>query len=153
FLLQTSFGGAQRIATILCSCFKRTMATQVPNTVNHFSILWILLPKVILYATSTASLMFGVAAQLVAIVIVARHLGVEQFGHLMRTTAATTVAGHLCGLGAGEAMLRRVARDSTLYPVVLGHNIIMLSLSGIILIPTTVACLVLLVQASSDPFE
>jgi O-antigen/teichoic acid export membrane protein len=92
-----------------------------------------MIPSLLLYSTSNASLMIGVAAQLISIVILARYLGSEQFGQLMVITAATTLGAQLCGLGAGEAMVRRLVRDPSLYRTLLGHNLILIFASGTIL--------------------
>ena len=91
------------------------------------------LPLAGLYFGSTASLLVGTGAQLVAFVVLARHLGVEQFGQLMTITAATNLGAQLCGIGANEGLVRRVARDVAEYPLLLGHTIILMLLSGAVL--------------------
>jgi O-antigen/teichoic acid export membrane protein len=91
------------------------------------------LPAIRLYARSTGMMMTGIFAQTVGFVVLARWLGSDQFGHLAAITAATNVGGAWCGLGAGEAIRRRVGRDPSLYPAILGHSLILLSLSGALL--------------------
>ena len=68
------------------------------------------LPAIRLYATSTVMLTSGIFAQSVGFVVLARWLGSDQFGHLATITAVTNVGGAWCGLGAGEAIRRRVGR-------------------------------------------
>jgi O-antigen/teichoic acid export membrane protein len=91
------------------------------------------LPAIRLYMSSTSLLIAGLAAQSVGFVVLARSLGSEQFGHLSMITAATNLGAAWCGLGTGEAMRRRVAREPSLYPEVLGHCLIILIVSGVVL--------------------
>ena len=91
------------------------------------------LPQLLAYAGSSASLLGGSVAQLVAFAILARSLGVEQFGQFLAITAVTNVTVQLCGLGAMEPLVRRVARDKTVYPAFLGHNVILGLVSGLII--------------------
>lgn len=107
-------------------------------------------PLAALYVTSTGWLVVGTAAQLVAFVILARHLGVEQFGQLMAITAATHLGTHLCGLGAGEGMVRRVAREAGDYPALLGHNIILMLGSAAVLIVALTVGLDFFVKVAPD---
>lgn len=83
------------------------------------------LPQLVTYVGSSASLLIGSVAQLIAFAILARSLGVEQFGLFLAITAVTNISVQLCGLGAMEPMVRRVARDHTAYPQFIGHNIIL----------------------------
>ena len=79
-----------------------------------------------LYIVSTGSLMIGLAAQSLAFVIVARHLGRVQFGHLAAVTAAASLGTAWAQWGTAEAMRRRVGRDASIYRQVLGHCITMI---------------------------
>ena len=72
-------------------------------------------------------------AQFIVFIVLARYLGIQQFGYLMAVTAATQLGLSLCGLGGGEAMLRRVSRDPSTYPAILGHNIVLIASTGVIL--------------------
>jgi O-antigen/teichoic acid export membrane protein len=120
---------------------------------KRFDIIWDMLPKLVLYIGSTGCLAIGAAAQLLVAVILARYLGVEQFARLLTMTAATSVGAQLCGLGSGDVMIRRIARDQALYPVILGHSVILILLSGVVLVPIITATLYSLVRISGDPFE
>jgi O-antigen/teichoic acid export membrane protein len=111
------------------------------------------LPAIFSYVSSTVAMSIGIASQLIAFVFLARHLGIEQFGLLMTITAATSLALNVCGLGAGEAFIRRAAREPTLYPVLLGHSLIMTFATGIALSVITVAGLYCLVPASSSAIK
>jgi O-antigen/teichoic acid export membrane protein len=57
----------------------------------------------------------------------------------------------LCGLGAQEALVRRVAQDRTLFPVMFGHNIIMSGATGTILVLAGLAGLPRFFTLSPDP--
>lgn len=107
-------------------------------------------PVLLLYAGSTVSLMVGSAAQLLTFAILARALGVEQFGLLMMVTALTNLAVQVCGLGGTETMVRRVARDPALYPQALGHNLILIGASGAVLVAGLAAALPHFVALSPD---
>ena len=109
------------------------------------------LPAIFSYVGSTAAMAIGIGAQLVAFVFLARYLGIEQFGLLMTITAATSLAMNVCGLGAGEAFMRRVGREPTLYPALLGHNLILTFTTGMALSVITVAGLYVLVPAAPSP--
>lgn len=108
------------------------------------------LPLATLYITSSAWLVMGTAAQLVSFVVLARVLGVEQFGQLMAITAATHLGTHLCGLGAGEGMVRRTARRLEDYAAMAGHNIILMAASGIVLCVTITAGVHFYLPATDD---
>jgi O-antigen/teichoic acid export membrane protein len=111
------------------------------------------IPTLALYVTSTGALVVALGAQFIAFVILARHLGTAQFGKLQTISAATEMAAALCGLGAGDTMIRRVARDPSLYPLVLGHGLILVSTSGIALTVLTATGLSLFVQTATDQLE
>ena len=80
-----------------------------PQTIELAARRWV--PAIFSYIGSTAAMAIGIVAQLVAFVFLARYLGIEQFGLLMTITAATSLALNVCGLGAGEAFMRRVGRE------------------------------------------
>ncbi len=110
------------------------------------------LPAVFSYVGSTAAMAIGIGSQLVAFVFLARYLGIEQFGLLMTITAATSLALNVCGLGAGEAFMRRVAREPALYPALLGHSLILTFATGMVLSLIAAAGLYWLVPASPSPW-
>jgi O-antigen/teichoic acid export membrane protein len=76
---------------------------------------------IILYISSTSSMVVGIATQAIGFVILARFLGKEQFGQLATITAATGLGAAWVQLGCAEAMRRRVGRDVSTYGSVLGH--------------------------------
>jgi O-antigen/teichoic acid export membrane protein len=96
-------------------------------------------PMIIQYISSSGTMMLGLGAQLATFVLLARYLGTELFGTLMVITAMTQIAMSLCGVGAEEAMVRRLARDPTLYSKLLGHNLLLIFFSGMVLTPVCVA--------------
>lgn len=108
------------------------------------------LPFALNYAESSASLVAGSVAQLLTFAILARHLGPEAFGALIVITAITTIAVQFCGLGASEPLVRRVARDHSLYRVFLGHNLLLTLGSAAVLVPVVTTVLAYKVPASPD---
>ncbi|HMO28118.1 lipopolysaccharide biosynthesis protein [Enterovirga sp.] len=112
-----------------------------------------LLPMLMSYAASGGSLVVSSAAQLLTFALLARFLGVHEFSLLVAITAISSIAVHMCGLGAMECLVRRVARDRTLYPVMLGHNIILTAASGLFLIVAGTVILPFFLTLLPDPAE
>ncbi|WP_026614553.1 lipopolysaccharide biosynthesis protein [Ensifer aridi] len=112
-----------------------------------------LLPMVMSYIASGGSLVLGSAAQLVTFAILARWLGVHEFSVFVAITALANIAVHLCGLGAMECLVRRVARDHAMYPQMLGHNIILTTASGVALLLLGVVALPFFFTLSADPVK
>lgn len=77
------------------------------------------------YVASGGSLVLSAAAQLLTFAILARWFGVDQFSLFVTLMAVANIAVHLCGLGAMESLLRRTAQDPSMYPKLLGHNILL----------------------------
>lgn len=110
-----------------------------------------LLPLGLSYLASGGSLMVSSAAQLLTFAILARALGVEEFSLFIAVTAVTAVAIQICGLGAQEALVRRVARERHLYPVFLGHNLLLSGISGALLMLLGLLILPVLLPLSPEP--
>ncbi|MET3926726.1 lipopolysaccharide biosynthesis protein [Devosia sp. 2618] len=110
-----------------------------------------IIPMGLSYLASGGSLITSSAAQLLTFAILARSLGVLEFSYFVGLTAITAVAVQLCGLGAQEALVRRVARDWSVFPVMLGHNIIMSAATGAILVVAGLFVLPLFFTLSADP--
>jgi len=110
-----------------------------------------LVPMALSYAASGGSLVIGAAAQLVTFAILARWLGVHEFSLFVAITAIANIAVHVCGLGAMECLVRRVARDRAMYPAMLGHNVILTAASGVVLVLAGAAILPLFFTLSPDP--
>ncbi len=98
------------------------------------------------YVASTASLAIGLVAQTCAFVIIARALGAEQYGLLTLVTTASSIGLMWCGLGSGEIMRRRVARDRAEYPAVLGHAIVALTVTSLVIALVTAAILAVMIK-------
>ncbi|MEP9373410.1 lipopolysaccharide biosynthesis protein [Mesorhizobium sp. KR1-2] len=109
------------------------------------------LSMIMSYAASGGSLVIASAAQLLTFAILARWLGVHEFSAFIAITAVANIAVHLCGLGAMECLVRRVARDRTMYPRMLGHNILLTAASGVVLLLLGAAVLPFFFTLSSDP--
>ncbi|NRP72279.1 hypothetical protein ILFOPFJJ_03176 [Ensifer psoraleae] len=109
------------------------------------------LPMLLSYIASGGSLVIGSAAQLLTFAILARWLGVHEFSVFVAITAVANIAVHLCGLGAMECLVRRVARDRTMYPQMLGHNIILTAASGAALVLIGAVVLPFFLTLSADP--
>lgn len=112
-----------------------------------------LFPMVVSYAASSGSLLIANLAQLVTFAILARSFGAVEFGVFVSVTAVTSIAVHLCGLGASECLVRRVAQDHSMYPVMLGHNLILTLTSGIALVVLGIIILPFWMKLSPDPIE
>lgn len=108
------------------------------------------LPLARSYLASTSALMIGSAAQLVTFALLARGLGVEQFGLLITVTVATNIAAQLCGIGGTETLIRRVAPEPALYATALGHNLILIAGTGLVLTVGLAAALPRFVELSPD---
>ncbi|GEP00417.1 lipopolysaccharide biosynthesis protein [Methylobacterium haplocladii] len=109
------------------------------------------LPLGLSYIASSGSLVAASAAQLVTFAILARALGPAEFGRLIEFTALTNVAVHICGIGASDCLLRRVSQNRAMYPAMLGHNIILIALTGSALVGLGLATLPFWLVVSSDP--
>lgn len=109
------------------------------------------LPMVMSYLASGGSLVLGSAAQLLTFAILARWLGVHEFSVFVAITAVANIAVHLCGLGAMECLVRRVARDHAIYPQMLGHNVILTVASGAALVLSGAVVLPFFFTLSPDP--
>jgi O-antigen/teichoic acid export membrane protein len=109
------------------------------------------IPLGVSYFASGSSLLLASAAQLVTFAVLARSLGVDQFGLFAAISAVTTVAVNLCGLGAIECLVRRVARDNRIYPAMLGHNLILTGTTGVVLVGAGMVVLPLIYRISPDP--
>ena len=99
------------------------------------------------YIGSASSQLIVLAAQLITFALLARHLGETQFGKLMTITATTQIAVSLCGVGSEEPMIRRLVRDRSCYPSLLGHCLLLITSSGLVL----GAISVLILYASMQP--
>lgn len=93
------------------------------------------------YSASSASLLIANAAQLITFAILARSFGAEEFGRYVSFIAITSIAVHLCGLGASECLVRRVPQDPTCFPQIFGHNLILTFVSGAVLVALGTAIL------------
>jgi O-antigen/teichoic acid export membrane protein len=105
------------------------------------------------YAASGGSLIVSSFAQLATFAILARFLGVHEFSLFVAVTAISAIAVHLCGLGATECLVRRVARDHDMYPDMLGHNMILIAVSGTVLVVAGSIILPFFLNATGDPIS
>ncbi|MBC2884415.1 lipopolysaccharide biosynthesis protein [Ochrobactrum sp. CM-21-5] len=106
-------------------------------------------PTLLSYAASSGSLFVANVAQLFTFAILARFLGSHEFGLFVAVMAVTTIATYICGLGGAESLVRRVAQNRAIYPAMLGHNIILIVVSGVILV--ALGMLILPFWLSSTP--
>ncbi|MCE4222629.1 lipopolysaccharide biosynthesis protein [Methylobacterium sp. C25] len=109
------------------------------------------LPLGLSYIASSGSLVASSAAQLVTFAILARALGPHEFGLFVKLAAITNVAVHVCGIGASDCLLRRVSQDRAMYPAMLGHNLILIGLTGALLVALGLAVLPFWITISPDP--
>src|ERR1700722_18598401 len=111
------------------------------------------LPMMRLLVSSTTSLMIGLVAQALGFVILARYLGTVQFGHLVTITAVTALANTWCGFGPGEVLRRVAGRDPSRYPDALGHTVLMITGTGLVLSVFVIAGMYYFTPAGVDPSE
>ncbi|RYE09869.1 MAG: lipopolysaccharide biosynthesis protein [Hyphomicrobiales bacterium] len=97
------------------------------------------------YAGSGGSLILSSITQLITFAILARTLGADQFALYVTITAFTNVAVQVCGLGAQETLVRRIAQDPADYPRLMGHALLLtlgtaglLFVAGLIVLPILV---------------
>ena len=107
-------------------------------------------PMLISYMGSGGALLASSAAQLLTFAILARYLGVEQFGLYAVITAITNIGVQLCGLGAQESLIRRVAQDQSMFPTMLGHTYILSAASGVVFVAAGMVVLPLVAPVSPD---
>jgi O-antigen/teichoic acid export membrane protein len=86
-----------------------------------------------LHVGTSAVLVVSAGLQALTFVMLARGLGADDFGRLMIMQAFSQLALEFVSLGAGEALIRRVARDHRQYSGALGHALIMTSFTAIVL--------------------
>lgn len=131
-------GGVRGTARVLCgenvAGWTGHGKPQMRRSIIRASDLRRFVPMLMLYMGSGGSLLASAAAQFVTFAILARYLGVEQFGLYAIITAVTNVGVQLCGLGSQESLVRRVAQDHGFYPQMLGHAAILSAGSGIVLV-------------------
>jgi O-antigen/teichoic acid export membrane protein len=96
-------------------------------------------PMIVSYLLSSGSLASAGLAQLATFAILARALGPAEFGLFVQISAVTAVAVQICGLGASDCLLRRVSREPASYPFLLGHNLVLIGLTGALLVAGGVA--------------
>ena len=109
-----------------------------------------LIPMGLSYIGSGGSLITSSIAQLVTFAILARTLGTEQFALYVTITAFTNVAVQICGLGAQESLVRRVAQDPADYPRMIGHSLLLTFGTGLALMIVGMIVLPLIVPVSTD---
>lgn len=106
---------------------------------------------VTVYLGSTGSLMVGSASQLLTFAILARSLGVEQFGTYTVMVAVTNITMQVCGFGGSETLVRRVALDPAVYGWALGHNLILIAATGAPLVLGLWIAMPVFLHPSADP--
>ncbi len=109
------------------------------------------IPSLLSYMASSGSLIMASAAQLVTFAILARFLGASEFGMFITIMAVTSIAVHVCGMGGAECLLRRVAQNNNIYPAMLGHNLILVAVSGTLLVAAGMIILPYWITFSEDP--
>lgn len=111
------------------------------------------LPAIRLYLSSTGLLVAGLAAQSIGFVILARWLGSEQFGHLSMITAASSLGSSWCSMGVLDTVRRRASREPSIYPDVLGHALILLTIAGTVLTAAMTIAVAFSMTVANDPVK
>jgi len=110
-------------------------------------------PAIWLYIVSTSSLLGGVVAQSVGLVIVARFLGNENYGRLAMITAVGSVLASWVLLGSNELMRRHVTKHPEEYALVLGHSLILVFGMGAVFAATVAGVLSQFLTVAPDPLS
>ena len=108
-------------------------------------------PMIVSYLLSSGSLASASLAQLVTFAILARALGPAEFGLFVQISAATAIAVQICGLGASDCLLRRVSREPASYRSLLGHNLLLIGGTGIVLVLGGIAAMESWTRLDSGP--
>jgi O-antigen/teichoic acid export membrane protein len=108
-------------------------------------------PIIRTYFASTGTLMISLAAQFSTFILLARGLGPENFGKLMIITAVTSIGATVCGAGSADAMVRLVARDRSAYSSMLGHGLLLIVPTGLLLTVISASLLFFLVRVTASP--
>lgn len=108
-------------------------------------------PALVSYLLSSGSLASAALSQLATFAILARSLGPSEFGLFVQISAVTAVAVQVCGLGASDCLLRRVARQPQSYTSLLGHNLLLIGLTGAALVLGGVAAMSAWLRMGSGP--
>jgi O-antigen/teichoic acid export membrane protein len=98
-------------------------------------------PMIVSYLASSGSLAAASIAQLATFAILARALGPAEFGLFVQISAVTAIAVQICGLGASDCLLRRVSREAASYSRLVGHNLVLIGLTGVVLVLGGVAAM------------
>ena len=109
-----------------------------------------IVPMAVSYIGSGGSLIASSFAQLVTFAVLARSLGAEQFALYVTITAFTNVAVQICGLGAQETLVRRIAQNPADHPRLMGHALLLTGATGAALLLVGLVALPILVPVSPD---
>jgi O-antigen/teichoic acid export membrane protein len=109
-----------------------------------------LVPMALSYAGSGGSLIASSIAQLITFAILARSLGANEFALYVTITAFTNVAVQICGLGAQETLVRRIAQDPADYPRLMGHALLLTFGTALALFVIGLIALPLIVPVSNE---
>jgi O-antigen/teichoic acid export membrane protein len=74
-----------------------------------------------------------IAVQAAYFIIMARNLGVNQYGAFAAVSAAATLASPFVGIGVGKLMIKHVSRDRTQLPRCWGNTLVVTMAAGFVL--------------------
>lgn len=97
---------------------------------------WLALPvrqKIGRYVSTALTTGSSLVAHTIGLIVLARALGVEQYGLFVLVTTGATLALVWCGLGCSETCRRLVARNREDYPKALGHALLSIFGTGVAL--------------------
>lgn len=127
------------------------MNSSVPPRSSLYARIKNYIPALLSYMASSGSLIIASVAQLATFAILARFLGASEFGLFITIMAITSIAVHICGFGGAECLLRRVAQQNSMYRTMLGHNLILVGISGFTLVLAGMIILPFWIEFSADP--
>jgi O-antigen/teichoic acid export membrane protein len=126
------------------------------NPQKYLSLIGILkknTPMARIFIGSTAALLIGAVSQALGFVVLAHYLGTVAFGHLMVITSVAALASTWCGFCPGEMLRRQISRDPSLFSAALGHGLVMIFATGVVLTIISILGLMLFVPAEFDPID
>lgn len=107
--------------------------------------LW--LDAVSTFISSLIPVFFALGLQLVGFVLMAKYLGPSAFGELTVIVSISAIAIELTGLGAGDLLIRAVARRPETFPGYFGNAIILGSATGLVAIALSIGIAWILVPS------
>lgn len=99
------------------------------------------------FISSLVPVFFALGVQLIGFVLMAKYLGPSAFGELTVIVSISAIAIELTGLGAGDLLIRGVARRPEAFSGYFGNAIILGSATGLMAIAVSIGIALLLIPS------